>query len=196
MFPVKESPSASTYCLRSRPFGEGSARADIHKQHWPAKLVTWASSAPKRSILNFKIDKSVCVRAAERQSINLSDNFFRAWPATVGVCWSRCFGGRDPGVIFVRYCRSAARAPPPRQRCPAGGALELLGRPHRGQKRACELYVDVPEASGRATAACNLQGIARTSHLRGTCWREVCRGSADDDFDGPMTLPHVIDEGL
>jgi hypothetical protein len=50
--PIKESPSAATYCLHSRPFGDGSARADIHRQHWPAKLVTWASSAPKRSILS------------------------------------------------------------------------------------------------------------------------------------------------
>ena len=93
------------------------------------------------------------------------------------------FGGRDPGVIFVRCCRSAARAPP----CPAGGALELPGRPHKGSESAlCEPYVDVP---GRATRACNLRGIARTSHFRGTCLREVCRGSSDDDFGGPMTLP-------
>ena len=57
-------------------------------------------------------------------------------------------------------------------------------------------YVDVPEALGTATRACNLRGIARTSHFRGTCLREFCRGSSDDDFGGPMTLPHAICEGL
>ncbi len=38
------------------------------------------------------------------------------------------------------------------------------------------------------------EGIARTSHFRGTCLREVCRGSSDDDFGGPMTLPRAICE--
>ncbi len=38
------------------------------------------------------------------------------------------------------------------------------------------------------------RGIARTSHFRGTCLREVCRGSSDDDIRGPMTLPHAICE--
>ena len=37
---------------------------------------------------------------------------------------------------------------------------------------------------------------ACTSHFRGTCLREVCRGSWDDDFGGPRTLPHTICEGL
>ena len=86
--------------------------------------------------------------------------------------------------------------PPWRRRRAAGGALELPGRPHRGQKRAREPYVDVLEASGRATRACNLRGIARASHFRGTCWREVCRGRSDDDFGGPRRLPHAICEGL
>ena len=31
-----------------------------------------------------------------------------------------------------------------------------------------------------------------TSHFRGTCLREVCRGSSDEDFGGPMTLPHYL----
>ena len=59
--------------------------------------------------------------------------------------------------------------------------------------------VAVPEAPGRATRACNLhnsRGFARTYHFRGTCLGEVCRGSSDDDFGGPMTLPHAICEGL
>ena len=75
-------------------------------------------------------------------------------------------------------------------------SLELPGPPHRGQKRACEPHVDVPEAPGRATRACNLRGIARTSHFRCACLREVCRGSSDDDLGGPITLPHAICEGL
>jgi hypothetical protein len=75
-------------------------------------------------------------------------------------------------------------------------SLELPGPPHRGQKRACEPHVDVPEAPGRATRACNLRGIARTSHFCCTCLREVCRGSSDDDFGGPITLPGAIGEGL
>ncbi len=75
-------------------------------------------------------------------------------------------------------------------------SLELPGPPQRGQKRACEPYVDVPEALWSATRACNLRGIARTSHFRGTCLREVCRGSSDDDFAGPMTFPRVFCEGL
>jgi hypothetical protein len=70
------------------------------------------------------------------------------------------------------------------------------GRTRKGQKRACEPYVDAPEAPRRATRACDLQGIARTSHFLGTCFREVCGGSSDDDFGGPMTPPHGIREGL
>ncbi len=75
-------------------------------------------------------------------------------------------------------------------------SLELPGPPPRGQKCACEPYVDVPETLERATRACNLRGIARTSHFRGTCLREVCRGSSDDESGGPMTLPHAVYEGL
>ncbi len=75
-------------------------------------------------------------------------------------------------------------------------SLELPGPPHRSQKRAYEPHVHVPEAPGRATRACYLQGIARTSHFHGTRLREVCRGNSGDKFDGPMTLPHAICEGL
>ena len=75
-------------------------------------------------------------------------------------------------------------------------SLELPGPPHEGQKRASEPYVDVPEAPGKAMRACNLLGIARTSHFRCIFLREVCRGSSDDDFDGPMTPPRAICKGL
>ena len=37
---------------------------------------------------------------------------------------------------------------------------------------------------------------AGTSHSYGTCLRQVCRGSSDDDFGGPTKLPHAICESL
>ena len=64
------------------------------------------------------------------------------------------------------------------------------------RQRGSSEGVDAQEASRMATRACNLQEIARTYPFHGTCVREVCRGSSDDDFGGPMTPPHAISEGF
>ena len=87
-------------------------------------------------------------------------------------------------MLFARVCG------------PPEPSLELPGPPPRGQKHACEPSVGVPEAPGRAMIACSLRGIARSSRFRGICLREMYRRSSDEDFDGPMTLPHAICEGL
>ncbi len=60
--------------------------------------------------------------------------------------------------------------------------------------RAC--HVDVQKPPGGPREHVFPRGIARTSHFRCTCLREVCRGNSDDDLYCPTTRQHAIYEGL
>jgi hypothetical protein len=82
----------------------------------------------------------------------------------------------DPITLYHAICEGFARP------------MKLPVRPQGGHGGASEPHVEAGEASARAAGVCFLQGIARTTRVRGTCSREMCARTSDAEDHDPKTM--------